>query len=259
MLFRSGYMSPQQARADAGTRPDDIFTLGRVLNVLAEGAEDSSAEARAIRPALQQIIEKCCKEEPIERYRSAADLSDALSECVSGASAGFISQAVAFARSRPKLVAAIAVSIAAVGLSTAIYLNKQHVENTRLNDQKRVAQNLEVQSLPVQIGIERVASPWSEKLPQITERSASFPEQVKLARKLVEAGDAAAKGALGVTYILCRESMLDLQKMRLVKTRADYTPKKEIEDRRHSGKPMSQSEIDKRIDDQIFAEPSVPT
>ncbi|HLJ32681.1 MAG TPA: class IV lanthionine synthetase LanL [Ktedonobacteraceae bacterium] len=90
-LGTPGYMSPRQQKGEPPTVSDDLYSLGALLYLIGTGAEPSLAPREAalttrpprlLNPTLDQdlaeIIERCLKPNPGERFVSAAELRSAL-------------------------------------------------------------------------------------------------------------------------------------------------------------------------------------
>ena len=152
-----GYMSPEQVRGQEADHRSDIFAMGAILYEMITGArafrKETSAEtmsaivnddppeisqaAPTVPRGLQQIVHRCLKKNPTERFQSASDLAFAL-EALSGSvseSAGHIEQAA------PRAVRAwfaAAGAVLAVAVALLVWLRSPSIpvveEVTQLTD-----------------------------------------------------------------------------------------------------------------------------
>jgi Tol biopolymer transport system component/tRNA A-37 threonylcarbamoyl transferase component Bud32 len=128
VMGTAGYMSPEQVRGIAVDARSDIFSFGAILYemisgkrafhgetaadtmsaILKEDPADLSETNRNVSPALERIVQHCLEKNPEQRFHSASDIAFDLEHLtgVSGTSARVA--AVAEARPRGPLLAAIA-------------------------------------------------------------------------------------------------------------------------------------------------------
>jgi serine/threonine protein kinase len=83
-----GYMSPEQARGDAGVDfRTDVFSLGAILWFLVAGSPPGELPvARSVPRPLRAICEKAMALDPDQRYRSASDMSADVTHYLEGSS-----------------------------------------------------------------------------------------------------------------------------------------------------------------------------
>lgn len=98
------YMSPEQLRGQTVDECSDIFSFGSVLYEMLSGTRAFPQTSRAdltvailkedppaplqIPVALEQVLSRCLKKNPKERFQSARDLAFALRMCLSGSEGG---------------------------------------------------------------------------------------------------------------------------------------------------------------------------
>ena len=134
VLGTAGYMSPEQVRGIAVDARSDIFSFGAILYemisgkrafhgdtaadtmsaILKEDPPDFAETNRNVSPALERIVQHCLEKNPEARFHSASDIAFDLEHLtgVSGTTARAATAAVAGARPRGKLLAAVAGGIA---------------------------------------------------------------------------------------------------------------------------------------------------
>jgi serine/threonine-protein kinase len=134
------YMSPEQARGDAVDARSDLFSLGAVIYEMCAGrrpfAGTSSAEVLAailrdepsplrelapeVPAELAAVVERSMAKSPVDRFRDARELLDALEAIPADASAG---SATAVERSggHPRVGRLAALSIGTVAVAVAIF------------------------------------------------------------------------------------------------------------------------------------------
>jgi Tol biopolymer transport system component len=144
VLGTLGYLSPEQARAEAVDARSDIFSLGCVLyecltgrrafdgrtaqDLIAAVLRDEPPAAASLRPdapeGLVRVMERCLAKEKSQRFQSASDLAFALrgaSRPSSGAPGGRATPGANRSARRPWLAAA---ALGIVGLAAGYALNR---------------------------------------------------------------------------------------------------------------------------------------
>jgi eukaryotic-like serine/threonine-protein kinase len=144
VLGTAGYMSPEQVRGVAVDARSDIFSFGAILYemisgkrafhgataadtmsaILKEEPADLSETNRSVSPALERIVQHCLEKSTEQRFHSASDIAFDLEHLsgVSGATAKVA--AVAGARPRGRLLAALAGGLALVMLAAGWWLGR---------------------------------------------------------------------------------------------------------------------------------------
>lgn len=173
VLGTVGYMSPEQARGDAGDYRSDIFSLGALLYELVSGRrafqrdtaaetltailredppELSSSTSAAVPPGVVRVIDHCLEKNPAERFQSASDVAFAL-ENLSGASTSAVHAAVASVSKRRRWLpwgVAAAFALLSIGLS---------VQSLRAPNVDRPVSRLSIE-LPKQIPYDCCGGPY---------------------------------------------------------------------------------------------------
>ncbi|HZW80762.1 MAG TPA: WD40 repeat domain-containing serine/threonine protein kinase [Candidatus Deferrimicrobiaceae bacterium] len=134
VMGTAGYMSPEQVRGIAVDARSDIFSFGAILYemisgkrafhretsadtmsaILKEDPADLSETNRNVSPALERIVQHCLEKNPEQRFHSASDIAFDLEHLTGVSGSSTKVTAVAAARPRSRLLAAIA---GAVGLA----------------------------------------------------------------------------------------------------------------------------------------------
>jgi len=170
VLGTTGYMSPEQVRAETVDHRSDLFALGAILYemltgrraftgrshadtmsaILKEAPEPFSPDLR-IPPALERIVTRCLEKTPGARFQSARDLGAAL-RALSAPRAGAVDATSRPPRSRAVVLAAFAAVVVVAGVGVWSW--------QRANDARMARQQL----LPE---IERLAAdiPWTGEGP----------------------------------------------------------------------------------------------
>jgi tetratricopeptide (TPR) repeat protein len=101
VLGTHGYMSPEQVQGLPASAPSDVFNLGTVLHEMLSGQPAFRAESNVERayailrgkaqplpdeidPAIQQVVERCLRKVPADRFQSAKDVAFALEALARG-------------------------------------------------------------------------------------------------------------------------------------------------------------------------------
>jgi formylglycine-generating enzyme required for sulfatase activity len=81
------YMPPEQRRdAKSVNHTADLYALGKTLYEMATGLLPDDVDSDKLPPALAEIVKKCVKPDPVERYFSAAELLADLEKVGTGGS-----------------------------------------------------------------------------------------------------------------------------------------------------------------------------
>jgi hypothetical protein len=117
------YMAPEQLQGKAVTPQSDVFTLGVILQEIMTGhppkrpaafAPIAAGAAEPLPAGVSRVVKRCLAEEPTGRYERAAEVADAIRECLENR--GYIDP---WWRSASRVVAAAARQSAAGVMATA--------------------------------------------------------------------------------------------------------------------------------------------
>jgi sugar lactone lactonase YvrE len=141
VLGTVGYMSPEQARGEAGDHRSDLFSLGAVLYELACGRRAFQrgsatetlaailrddppplpASAEGSTTALDRVLRHCLEKNPAERFQSATDVAFALGTITGSGDSGHVAAiAPRAARSRQAWAAGLAALLLGVAIGTFV-------------------------------------------------------------------------------------------------------------------------------------------
>lgn len=205
-LGTPGYMSVQQARGERPSPLDDIFAIGAVLSKL---VREKHVENGRLRGALERIAEKCRREEPSERFQSAAELANALTVAILK-NRGLVQRARLLARTKTGVAIALVglVSLCAAGWhwsqlqrERTATAEKVHRGIARFNDHEAL----------VKYFTEEVESLWIGPLKAVSGREGDLEQQFSYIEKLALAGDYTAKGIGAMTALWCRGGLMEAQ------------------------------------------------
>lgn len=207
-LGTPGYMSPEQARHEPGRISDDVWALGKVLDVLISNASLASPGSARLKAALQQIVAACHEPTLSKRIQSAGELAERLEQAVADANAHAATRLLRLAQStKGRLVAAFAILLAVLAAGSW-YRDFRRTQETKKREEANILHALKMKADSEELAIKVFKAPYEGLLAPLTRRSGALEKQVEYASQLAEAGDWTAKGIFGITMVTCRGDTL---------------------------------------------------